>query len=445
MSVKKIVIAGLGSAGYAALMAVKRADPSGEITVVDPKGSDLRHPCGMPYSLEGIVDPAHLESDINLDRMNVNRVRAVLTGIDAQKKTILCSGEGKEHLLDYDALILCTGSRALLPPIKGVDCFFSRGLYTLADLDDLRHIRAAAETSKRAVVVGAGAIGMETAYALRTQGKEVVLLEMKPQVLPGVLDPDLSSIAEKYLADSGISLLKNRTAREITGREGFAGIMTDEGEITADFGIIAAGFTPNCEAAFASDISGDRRGISVNERMETSQKDIFAAGDCIATWSVIDGQSIPAKLATSAYKQGTVAGINAAGGRAAYRGSSGTFVTRIGELEIAGTGFTTEVAAGRGFEPVSGKIRSAVLPEYFPGNTDISVKIIADRASGRILGAQAIGQGAAARINIVSTAIEFNISCADFDRIEMAYCPAVSEVYDPLLRAADFCMRRLKR
>jgi len=187
-------------------------------------------------------------------------------------------------------------------------------------------------------------------------------------------------------------------------------------------------------------------GIVADMHQQTSVNGIYAAGDCAVTRSVIDGKPIPAKLATSAYRQGCIAAYGLAGMQKEYRGSAGTFVTAIAGLEIAGTGFTTETARERGFDPVISKINSHIRPDYFLSNRSITVKIIADRNTGKILGAQCIGtSGAAERINIISCAIALDIGLDRFEDIELAYCPAVSEVYDPLMRAAEGAQRRITR
>ena len=435
----------MGSAGYAALMAIKRSRTKNEIVIVDDKEYDLMHPCGLPYALEGRVEQTGLRQDLNLHRMNVAKVRGRLSGIDTEKKTIVVTQENGERSIAYDRLVIATGSSPVIPPIKGVQDFMGRGLFTLSTLADLHGIMSSTVSCDHAVVIGAGAIGLETAYALKTRLTRVTVLEMQDQVLPGVLDPETASLCEQYFARSGIEIRTGTTAREAVGQDVFSGIITDYDTIQARIGILAAGFRPNCAYADASGLAVTPHGIRVNEKMETSRQAVYAAGDCIAGWSVIDGTELPAKLATSAYKQGTVAGINASGGSACYKGSSATFVSRIGDLEIAGTGYTTEIARSKGFEPVSGKITSGILPEYFPENPDITIKVVFDKNSGRILGAQAVGEtGTAARINIISMAIEFNIPVHEIGRTELAYCPAVSEVYDPLLRAVDFGLRRIK-
>ena len=210
--------------------------------------------------------------------------------------------------------------------------------------------------------------------------------------------------------------------------------------------VLSAGFRPNVSLAENSGIEITGSGIKTNEMLLTSLDDIYAAGDCIINYSAIDGKPIASRLATSAYKQGSVAAVNALGGNEKYHGSAGTFVTKFGSFEVAGTGFNTNQAALRGYAPISGKITSKIRPEYYPDNSDITVKIIFDKNSGLILGAQAAGEsGAAARINIISMAIEFGITIDALCRTELAYAPPVSEVYDPILRAADFGRRKMKR
>ena len=441
-----ITIVGFGSAGYAAMISVKKQNPGATIRIIDPKEKDLMHPCGLPYSLEGIVKSDELTQDINLRRMNVEKVKAAVSSIDAQKRKIMVKGKSLEEELDYETLILCTGSRPLIPPIGGINCFYRKGLYTFTDISDLDRISSEIRGTTRAIVIGAGAIGLETAMALKKHLDVVRVIEMQEQVLPGILDRDLAEAVQELLVPQGINVILGRKAEEIKGGEKFEGILSNGESIEADLGILAAGFKANTDIAAAAGIECNDNGIVVDTALRTSSEHIFAAGDCISGWSVIDKTMLRAKLATSAYRQGTVAGLNASGMNMEYRGSAGTFVTRIGDIEVAGTGFTTERARTLGYEPVSGKIKAGILPEYFPRNPQITMKIICDARSGKIIGAQAIGtRGAAERVNIISLAIESNISLDEISRLEMAYCPAVSEVYDPLLRAVDFTIRRIKR
>jgi len=444
--VRRIVIIGFGSAGYAALMAAKKKDPSAEITVVDPKDHDLMHPCGLPYSLEGLLAPESLLQEIQMNKMNVRKIKGKALRRDPAKKELFVDGGSGDMTVPWDSVVIAPGARPYMPPVPGLAESAGKGLYPLTTVEELRAIESQLETAKRAVVIGAGAIGLEAAAALRHRGLDVRLLEMRDQVLPGVMDADMAKTVQEYLEGRGVGLMLGAPAGEILFDGAFCGVRSGETVIKADLGILAAGFVPATEIAEQSGLEYGRSGIAVNNAMLSSAADVYAAGDCAAGWSVIDGKPFPAKLATGAYRQGLVAGANAAGDGQAWQGTTGTFVTRLGDLEIAGTGFTQEEAARRGFDPVAGKIKTGILPHYFPGNTEIAIKILCDRSSGKILGAQALGfRGAAERINLVGMAIEFGLSPEELGRVETAYCPAVSEVVDPLHKALEFLLRRMRK
>ncbi len=442
----KTVICGFGSAGYAAAMAIKRTDPKAEIVVIDPKTTDLMHPCGLPYALEGIVHPDDLLQDINLSRAGIKRVKGEVLKADWSAKTVSYRTDEDKKNETYDVLIITSGNRAVIPPLKGVEDTLGKSVFTLKDTSDLKRIIDAGNNARSCSVIGGGAIGIEAAYAMKMRGKTVTLVEMREQLLAGILDPDISLLAENYLISEGISVIKEQRVTEFEAGSSLRKVLCTDRHVEADMAIIAAGFAPDLSIAENSGIEFYSSGIKTDSYLKTSAPGVYAAGDCIAGWSSIDGRPVASRLATSAYKQGTIAGLNAAGGSNEYRGTTSTFVTRIGNFEIAGTGFNTETAIERGFEPLAGKITSKVRPEYYPENPEITVKIIFDKNSGLILGAQCAGkEGAASRINVVSMAVEFGITIDELWRTELAYCPSVSEVYDPLLRAADIGLRRLKR
>ncbi len=442
----KIVICGFGSAGYAAAMAIKRSDIPSEITVIDPKDFDLFHPCGLPYALEGIVKNEDLLQNLNLQRSGIKKIRGRVEKISHKEKKLTVSTLNGDLEEVYDKLILTTGCIPFVPPILNLERYLNLSAFTFAGIHDLSFIQERMKCSEKCVIIGGGAIGIETAYALRMQNKDVTIIEMEDQLLKGILDPDMAAHIESYLVSSGIKILKEKTVTGIAGNECLKEVICRDISIHADMAIIAAGFRPDILLAVNSGIDSSPSGIKTDDMLMTSVKDIYAAGDCIVNFSSVDGKPVLSRLATSAYKQGTAAAINALGGNEIYRGSAGTFVTRIGSFEIAGTGFNTSIASHRGFEPSSGKITSKIRPDYYPDNSEITVKIIFDKNTGIILGAQCAGeQGAAERINIISMAIEFGITLDELSRTEMAYAPPVSEVYDPLLRAADFGLRRMKR
>jgi NADH oxidase (H2O2-forming) len=442
---KKIIIVGFGSAGYAASIAIKKNMPAAEITVIDNKETDLMHPCALPYSLEGIVKEEDILQNINLPGMKIKKIKAAAVKIDTTSKKIHIKPDETDSV-EYDSLILSTGSRPLIPPLKGISELLNKRIFNLSNIDDLKYIKNAVNGAKSAVIIGGGAIGLESAFALKKAGLSVSVAEARGQILPGILDEDMSQAALDYIKSSGIEVLTSSMISEIKENNGLELSIDNAGILKSDFAILAAGFKPDISIAELSGLKTTPNGIVTDKKLMTSAADVYAAGDCISGWSIISGRESRAKLATSAYKQGIAAGINASGGNFEYRGTAGTFVTIIGGLEISGTGFNTEIAKLHGFDPVSGKIKTNILPDYFPLNRQIQIKIIFDKSSGKILGAQAVGEkGCAERMNIISMAIEFGISIEEIGRLEMAYCPAVSEVNDPLLRAVDFGLRRIKK
>jgi len=190
----------------------------------------------------------------------------------------------------------------------------------------------------------------------------------------------------------------------------------------------------------------ERGAVITDERMETSVKDIYAVGDCILTFSKVDRSPARVYLATTAFRQAEVAGVNAAGGDMVYDGTLATFVSFIGDLEVACTGYNSRTAEDHGFRVITGRANMQIKPRYMPGAKAISVKIVVNAKTGRILGGQAVGEeGAAWRVNVVALAIKKQTTIQEFSTIELAYCPAVSDLYDPLLVAADVALRRLKR
>ena len=442
----KVVICGFGSAGYSAAMAIKRYDHKVEITVIDPKESDLMHPCGLPYALEGIINEEHLVQDINLHRSGITKIMGTAEKIAHNEKTIVVSTIQGKKTESYDKLIIALGCRPFIPDIMNLDRYMNSSIYTFTGVRDLELIKERIKSAEKCVVIGGGAIGIETAYGLKAQNKDVAIIEMADQLLNGILDNDMAALAESYLSEAGIKVIKNKMVTGVEGDDLLKNIICDEESIPADMAVLAAGFRPVISLAENSGIEFTDSGIKTDEMLATSASDVYAAGDCIINYSVIDKKPIASKLATSAYKQGNVAAVNVLGGNEKYHGSAGTFVTRFGSFEIAGTGFNTSQATDRGYTPISGKITSKIRPEYYPDNSDITVKIIFDKDTGLILGAQCAGErGAAERINIISMALEFGITIDALCRTELAYAPPVSEVYDPLLRAADFGLRRMKK
>jgi NADH oxidase (H2O2-forming) len=443
----KVLVIGLGAAGFSAIMSAKKENQQANITVVDPKNIDIVHPCGLPYALEGLADKTKLSQNIYLEKAGIKKINGKLLKINHNNKNahVLLNDTLEEIVLNYDTMIIAVGAKPLIPNITGIDKFFGKGLHTLVSMNDLESITLCMKRAKTAAIIGAGAIGLESAYALKDKCK-VNIFEMREHVLAGVLDADMASMVEEYLKENNINLFTNLAVEEFLGNEKFNGLKAGGENFQFNFGILSTGFAADIFFASDSGLDIENRAIKVNDKLETNLNGIFAAGDCTAVKSVVDKTPSNVKLATSAYKQGNIAGINAAGGNAVYHGTAGTFVTKIGDLEIAGSGYTLESAKLAGYSTAAGKITQLLRPEYMANNSKITVKVIADSLTGKILGGQAIGiSGASERVNIISMAIEFGISIFDLKRFEMAYCPAVSEPDDALMKALDFCIRRIKK
>jgi NADH oxidase (H2O2-forming) len=438
----EIVIIGLGTAGFAALLAIKKTDRNANITVIDKKKFDLQHSCGLPYALEGKINLEKLEHDIKAEKMNIKTLHECeAIKIDAKKKEIeyVSLKYGKNAKVKYDRALIDTGSSVFFPAIEGLKN--NENVFSVAWTSDIKKLENKLKNAKTAAVIGAGAIGLETAYALKKRGLRVTVIEALSGAFPRALDKDMSEILEDYLKNEGIGVLLEQKVKKIEGKK----IILDGKEINADIIVCATGVRPNTKLAENSGIKTSKIGIVVDEKMCTSIKDVYAAGDCIEAVNFITGKKFESRLAKAAYMQGTVAGGNIAGKSSAYRGSIATFASVVGEMEIACCGMNSFYAQSEGFEIVAGKSISSDKPEWVNGAEKITLKIIADRKNGKILGCQAIGKNANARINVVSAAIFAKMSLKDLSNVELSYCPAVSQTYDVLQQAIDLAIRKMEK
>ncbi|MCZ7393195.1 MAG: FAD-dependent oxidoreductase, partial [Candidatus Methanoperedens sp.] len=314
----------------------------------------------------------------------------------------------------------------------------------LHDIESARKIIEHAKNAKKAVVVGAGPIGLEIAAALRKNGLDVAVVEMLSHAFPRALDRDMAKVVEQSVEESQIKLLFNKTVSSVNGSPVESVSIGDE-IIETDMVVLASGVRANLDTARNAGIETGRWGIKTNARMETNAKGIYAVGDCTETVSLIDHRPTVMQLSSAAYRQGMVAGTNAAGGYDTYEGALLTFASLIGKLEVAATGFNEFFAQSAGYKIISGKAHGKNKPDYYPGAKDITVKIIADAKTGKVLGGQVVGEGAGARINVISLAIKCGIDVYTLSQTEMAYCPMLAENYDVLNKASDFAVRKLEK
>jgi NADPH-dependent 2,4-dienoyl-CoA reductase/sulfur reductase-like enzyme len=446
---RKIVIIGLGTGGLYSSRAASRFDRKAEITIVEKRSYDMFSPCGLPYAIEGVVESFEdLKHTVPSTRQLKKLLRHEALSIDTEGKRVQVKDleSGEASWLDYDSLVISTGSQPTILPIPGAKELLGHGVHVVTNPENAEALRDAALESKRAVVVGGGAIGLEIAIALKELGLEVWVTKRSPPPFPRNLDPDMGKIISEYLEEKGLHILFGKGIDVINGEDCVESVVIAGETIPADIVVMAVGVRPESTLAEKAGISMERGGILVDERMETSVEDVYAIGDCVRSFSGIDGEPSYVALATTAFKQAAVAGVNAAGGDAAYDGNLGTFVSFIGDLEVSCTGYNSAAAERNGFKVVTGRANMQIKPRWMPGAKDISVKLVVDSETGRILGGQAIAEeGAAWRMNVVALAIRQKMTIQEFGKIELAYCPAVSELYDPLQVAIDTAIRRLAR
>ncbi|MBW2980355.1 FAD-dependent oxidoreductase [Candidatus Woesearchaeota archaeon] len=428
----KIVILGLGASGFAAALAIRKRDRRSEVIIIDEKDYDLMHPCGLPYALEGEIAIGALKHSIKADRMKIKvRGGSEVTRIDLKRKEVRMGPKLRES---YDKLIIATGASQVVPRIPGAEnCF------VVDSPENTEKIAKATGRPRNAVVVGAGAIGVETAWALRKRGSRVTLLEMLPSTFPKIIDPDMSAMVEGHLKENGINIELGTELREIQKGK----VITDKGEIPASLVIAATGVKANMRLAQRARIKCSEHGIIVNERMETSAKDVYAAGDCAENVNIINRKPYVCQIAPAAFKQGQVAGINASGGKATYPGATGTFISVIGGFQIAATGFNEHYAKENDYEIITSKASGFTLPDWMRGGKRVTVKLLADKKTKKVIGGQVIGSGAFTRINVIATAIKAGFTLQELADTELAYCPAVSQVTDTLTLAAELALRKL--
>jgi NADH oxidase (H2O2-forming) len=293
--------------------------------------------------------------------------------------------------------------------------------------------------------VGGGSIGLEVAVGLKKLGLDVVVTKKTPPPFPRNLEPSMGSIIVEHLEKLGIRVLFGMGIDRINGTHKVESVEIAEENIDCDIVVMAVGMKANVRLAELAGAKTEKGAVVVNNRMETSVKDIYAVGDLVQTYSRIDGTPTIMQLATSAYRQGVAAGINAAGGNSPYPGALNTFATVVGGLEIASTGYTLETAKSLGYEAKAFFTKREIKPHYMPDAEEISLGVIVELGSGKILGAQAVvKEGAAWRINLFALAIHGGMTLYDIMDAELAYNPPVSQMYDPVSQVAEIALKRLK-
>jgi NADPH-dependent 2,4-dienoyl-CoA reductase/sulfur reductase-like enzyme len=380
----------------------------------------------------------------------IDRVKKEVHVIDLQN--------GLETIYEYDSLVVATGARAILPNINGINQKVGGdyGVFLIRNYEDGIKIYDSTKikNASTCVITGAGLVGLEMveAFKKRSTGSkmDITVVEKNDHLLPTVLDKQMASIVQRELEDNGVKVITGERVEEILGSSSTDGdvksIRTNTNrQIDTDFILLGTGVRPNSGIAKDADIElGFADAIKVDECMRTNVPDIFAAGDCATARSYITNEDTYIPLGTTANRQGRVAGENAAGGSARFRGIAGSVITKVFGLYIGKTGLIRQDALNYGFDPIEEGIKSITRARYYPDNKSIWIKIIADRKSGRILGSQIVGgEGVKERIDLIALAILLKADIRDLASYDACYVPPTSPVWEPVNIAASQAAKQL--
>ena len=333
--------------------------------------------------------------------------------------------------------MIATGSAPIRPPVPGIDI---EGVFGANSLDDGSSLMEAIDRkdAKRAVVVGGGYIGIEMAEALMMRGLKVALVDMLPQVM-GTLDADMAALVAEALKEAGVELFLGEKLEGFDEAGGsLAAVKTDKQVLAADLAVLGLGVRPNTGLAEEAGITlGVRKAIEVDDHQKTGEENVWAAGDCAQSFHLVSKKPAWVALGSVANKQGRVAGVNIGGGDAAFPGVVGTAITRFMETEISRTGLSEREAEELGLDYVSRTITDHIRAGYYPDPGRITIKILAEKATGRLLGAQIVGtRGAAGRIDVPAVALHAGLTVKDMINLDLGYSPPFSSAWDPIHIAA---------
>ena len=448
----RLVIVGGVAAGTKAASRARRLDPEMEVTVYQEEPEPSISECGLPYFLSGVVDERErliartpekfAEKDIEvLVRHRVERLDTF-----AKKLIVHDLGAGRTFEDTYDRLVVATGARAVFPPIPGMDL---EGVFELRFLTDADKIKSYARehSPARATIVGGGYIGLEVAENLCNLGMEVSLIEGEDRVALAY-GPEVSERVEAELEAHGVGIFTGEEVDELTGEGRVRGVRFGGEELDSDLVIVGVGIRPN--VALASEAGaelGETGAILVDRHMKTSVPDVWAAGDCVETTDLTSGRPVWVPLGDTANQMGRVAGTNAATGEDTleFPGTLGTGIFKVFDLGVGKTGLSEQAAAEAGFETVSASLSARDRAAYYPGAQKVFLKLTADRATGRLLGAESAGTSADKLIDICATALWGGLSYPDLVNIDLAYSPPYGPTLSPVIQAATILSGKFDR
>jgi NADPH-dependent 2,4-dienoyl-CoA reductase/sulfur reductase-like enzyme len=444
---ERLVVIGGVAAGMSAAAKARRTRKDLDIVVYEQSGFVAYGSCGFPYFIKGEiprVEDLVARTPAQIAEQGIQaRVRHRVRAIDPTAQTIRVENleTGEEFADRWDRLVLATGGAASRPPIPGLGL---PGIFTLRTVEDAVAIRRwlTERRPRRGVIVGGGYIGLEMAEALAAHGVELAVIEMLPQVLPN-LDAEMAAHAQEALARQGVALRLGRAVQAFEGCGRVEWVVAGEERLPADVVILSIGVRPSAALAKEAGIAlGHTGAVRVDDRQRTSRANVWAAGDVAEARHLVTGDPAYVPLGTTANKQGKVAGANAAGGDEVFPGIVGTAVVKLFDLTLAQTGLTETRAREAGRDAAAVTITANSRASYMPGSAPLHVKLVYDRGSQRILGAQMVGtDGVAKRIDVLAAALHAGWTTRDLSELDLAYAPPFAPVWDPILVAANAANR----
>jgi NADPH-dependent 2,4-dienoyl-CoA reductase/sulfur reductase-like enzyme len=445
MNTGKLVVIGGDAAGMSAASKVRREHPDREIVVFERGRHTSYAACGMPYFIAGQVESSDRliarRPEVFREKQNIDvRTLHEVLEIDTEQRRVRVRDLEQETTFweDWDHLLIATGASPIVPDLPNID---AEGIFSLSTLQSGIDVFEYVETRNpgRAVVVGGGYIGIEMAEALLERGLEVALIDMAPEVMVS-MDADVAEAISQAMRDAGVSVfLREKLERfEADSKGTLRAVVTDRQTLEADLVILGIGVRPNAELAEAAGIElGANGAIKVNKRLETSVPRVWAAGDCAESFHLVKERQVFIALGTVANKHGLVAGINISGGTMEFPGVLGTAITRFQDLEISRTGLSEREAEEIGIPFRAKTVDALTRSHYFPGTAKVKVKLLAEEATGRLLGGQIVGgKGAAKRIDTIAAAITARLTAEQLVYMDLSYAPPFSPVWDPVQTAA---------
>ncbi|HHY92909.1 MAG TPA: FAD-dependent oxidoreductase [Firmicutes bacterium] len=450
----KLVVIGAVASGTKAAAKAKREHPDWEVTVLE-KGKDISYAgCGLPYYIGNVITerkevvvktPPELKAWLGIDVLPEHEALKVDTA--AKTVTVLDKKTGETKLFPYDKLIFATGAVPFVPPVPGIDL---PQVYTVREVVDADAIRERLDKGlvHQAVVVGGGFIGLEVAENLVQRGVKTTLVELLDQVLPG-FDAELAILVQRHLEEHGLTVITGDKITSFVADESgnLKAAVTPTQEIPCDLAVWATGVRPNTKLAVEAGVElGPTKAIKVNEHMETNIPDVYAVGDCAENVQLVTGKPAWMPMGSTANKMGRVAALNLNGAdqKDALRGVLGTTVVKLFDMKAGKTGLSEFLARKEGFDVETVIIAAHDHAHYYPGNHLILVKLIADKATHRVLGGQVVGEGVIDKpVDVLATAITLGAKVEDLAKLDLAYAPPFSTAMPPVVTAANVLLDKL--